>query len=95
MIEIIAIICFGLAAVGGVGRLIVGPSLPDRIMALDVVIVSLMGAIAVDAARRDDPTYLMVPVVLAVIGFTATIAATILIDADNEAGLDAAAEAEA
>ncbi len=88
MIELVAIACFGFAALGGGARLIAGPGLADRIMALDVVIVSLMGAIAADAARRDDNTFLMVPVVLAVIGFTATLAATTLVDDADELDTD-------
>ncbi len=88
MIEFIAIACFGFAAIGGGVRLIAGPGLADRIMALDVVIVSLMGAIAADAARRDDDTFLMVPVVLAVIGFTATLAATTLVDDADDLDTD-------
>ncbi len=76
MISAIAISCFGLAGLCGAYRLLVGPGLADRVMALDVTLISLMGAVTVDAARRDDTTYLVLLVVLAIIGFTATVAAS-------------------
>jgi len=66
---------FALAGLCGVYRLLAGPSLADRIVALDLLLLSLMGSLVVDAVERDDTTYLIVPVVLAIIGFTATVAA--------------------
>jgi multicomponent Na+:H+ antiporter subunit F len=71
---IAAICCFGIAGLCGTYRLLVGPRLADRIIALDLALISLMGAIAVDAARRNDSTYLVLLVVIAIIGFTATVA---------------------
>jgi multisubunit Na+/H+ antiporter MnhF subunit len=76
MISAIAICCFGIAGLCGGYRLLVGPGLADRIMALDVTLISLMGAVTVEAARQDDTTYLVLLVVLAIIGFTATVAAS-------------------
>jgi multicomponent Na+:H+ antiporter subunit F len=75
MITAIAIALFAVAGAGGAVRLLFGPSLADRIIALDVTLMSFMGAIAVDAARHDDTTYLIMLVVLSIIGFTATVAA--------------------
>ena len=75
MITAIAIGGFVLAGISALVRVLVGPSLADRVAALDVVLLSAMGAIAVDAARRDDPSALIVLVVMAVVGFTATVAA--------------------
>jgi multicomponent Na+:H+ antiporter subunit F len=72
----LALIGFLIAGLCGAFRLLAGPDLADRIIALDVTLISLMGAIAVDAARRDDTTNLVLLVVLAIIGFTATIAAS-------------------
>lgn len=73
---IVAIGCFAFAALCSTVRLLRGPGLADRIMALDVTLICLMGAIAVDAARRDDTTYLVLLIVIAIIGFTATVAAS-------------------
>jgi multicomponent Na+:H+ antiporter subunit F len=74
MITAVAIGGFVLAGLCALVRVLVGPSLADRMAALDVVLLSAMGAIAVDAARRDDPSALIVLVVMAVVGFTATVA---------------------
>jgi multicomponent Na+:H+ antiporter subunit F len=68
--------CFGFAGLCGAYRLITGPSLADRIIALDVTLMSLMGAITVDAAISSDDTNLIMLVVIAIIGFTATVAAS-------------------
>ncbi|MYG94530.1 MAG: K+/H+ antiporter subunit F [Acidimicrobiia bacterium] len=82
MISAIAFGCFGLAGVCGVGRLLIGPGLADRVIALDVVLVSLMGAITVHAARSGQSIYLVLLVVLAMVGFTATVAASRFVEDD-------------
>ena len=74
MITAVAIGGFVFAGLCALVRVLVGPSLADRVAALDVVLLSAMGAIAV-AGRRDDPSVLIVLVVMAVVGFTATVAA--------------------
>lgn len=76
MITTLAICCFSVAGLCGAYRLLAGPSLADRIIALDVTLMSLMGAITVDAASNRDSTNLIMLVVLAIIGFTATVAAS-------------------
>jgi len=73
---ILALGCFAFAAACSMYRVLIGPGLAERVMALDVMLVCLMGAVAVDAARRDDTTYLVLLVVIAIIGFTATVAAS-------------------
>ena len=79
-----AICCFGIAGLCGTYRLLIGPHLADRVMALDLTLVSLMGAIAVDAANRDDTTYLVLLVVIAIIGFTATVTASRFIEREQQ-----------
>lgn len=76
---------FALAGLCGVYRLLAGPDLADRIVALDLLLISLMGSIVVDAVERGDTTYLIVPVVLAIIGFTATVAACRFIEDERGA----------
>ncbi|MEM7273189.1 MAG: monovalent cation/H+ antiporter complex subunit F [Actinomycetota bacterium] len=80
MIANFAIALFAAAGLLATVRLLIGPSLADRIIALDTVLVSLMGGIAVDAARRENGTNLIMLVVLAIIGFTATMAAARFIE---------------
>lgn len=83
MITAIAICCFGFGGLCGTYRLLAGPSLADRIIALDVTLISLMGAITVDAASSRDATNLIMLVVLAIIGFTATVAASRFLEHEN------------
>ncbi len=71
----LAIGLFILASVIATARLLIGPNLADRIIALDVTLISFMGAIATHAAHAQTTDYLILLVVLAIIGFTATVAA--------------------
>ena len=80
MIPLAAISCFAFAAMCATYRLLRGPRLPDRVAALDVALVSVMGAIAVDGARRNDTTYFSLLVVIAIVGFTATVAASTFVE---------------
>jgi multicomponent Na+:H+ antiporter subunit F len=73
MIEPIALSIFALAALIGAYQLLTAPTLADRVVALDVVLISLMGGVVVDAAMNRDTTNLVFLVVLAIIGFTTTV----------------------
>ncbi|HUW02212.1 MAG TPA: monovalent cation/H+ antiporter complex subunit F [Acidimicrobiales bacterium] len=80
MIADVAIAMFALAALCAAVRLLRGPTLADRVAALDVVLISLMGGIAVDAAASGEVTNLSLLVVIAIVGFTATVAASRFIE---------------
>ena len=56
-----------------VARLLRGGSIADRIVALDLLLVVVVSAIAVNSARTRDGTYLDVLVVAALLGFIGTI----------------------
>jgi multicomponent Na+:H+ antiporter subunit F len=83
MIGAIAIGAFLIAGVAAGVRLAIGPSLADRMAALDVMLLSLMGAIAVDAAATGDTTNLYLLVVIAIVGFTATVAVSRFIEHED------------
>ena len=51
MIATIAFASFGLTFVAAGIRAIRGPGIADRVAALDVAVISLMGAVAVETAR--------------------------------------------
>lgn len=55
-------------------RLIIGPTLPDRIAALDLIMVTAVGSIAVYSIASHEPAFLDVAVTVAVITFIGTIA---------------------
>lgn len=55
-------------------RLIIGPSLPDRIVALDMMTVLIVSFCGLYAISAEDPAFIDVAIVLALIGFLATVA---------------------
>lgn len=68
-------LALGLLAIAGLlclVRLVRGPSLPDRIVALDALLVVVVTAVAADAARTGRGVYLDVVVVTALLGFVGT-----------------------
>jgi len=67
-----------LLGVGGVlflTRLVIGPKLSSRVVALDGLITTIIAAIATDAARTGSAVFLDAVVVVALVGFIATAAA--------------------
>lgn len=55
-------------------RLARGPSLPDRAVALDLIATIVIGLIGVYAVNTNEPRFLDLAVVLALIAFLATVA---------------------
>jgi multicomponent Na+:H+ antiporter subunit F len=66
------------ALVGGVMmsvvRLLRGPSIADRAVALDQIAVQVVGIIILYSVRVDDPVYLDAALVVGLIGFLTTLA---------------------
>lgn len=84
MIADLAIAMFGLAAVAAVVRVVRGPHLADRVIALDVALVALMGSMTAHAAATESTTYLSIVAVVAIVGFTATVSLARFIVAEGE-----------
>jgi multicomponent Na+:H+ antiporter subunit F len=77
MIEImltISLVLFGVAIAITLIRMIIGPSLPDRVLALDVIGVQLVSALAIISIILGTQAFLEVILVLAVLAFIGTIA---------------------
>lgn len=55
-------------------RIIVGPTLPDRIVALDLLVGVVIGFIAAIVLRTGQYTYLDIALALGLVGFLATVA---------------------
>ncbi|KPL84035.1 hypothetical protein SE15_02280 [Thermanaerothrix daxensis] len=55
-------------------RLLRGPSLPDRIVALDLLVTLLIGVIATYAILNDQSAFLDVAIILALVSFLGTVA---------------------
>ncbi len=71
----VSIVCFTLLSLGALAatiRMVIGPSLADRIIAADLLLTVFVMGIAVQAARTGDGLYLPVMVVVALVGFLGT-----------------------
>lgn len=69
-----ALIALPLAFVMTVVRVILGPSLPDRVVALDMLVAIAIGFIAVIALKTGFHLYIDIAMALGLVGFLATIA---------------------
>ena len=77
MIEIattVALILLGLAMIAAIIRIIVGPTLADRILGLDTITVLSVGIIGVFAVRTGLYLYTDIAVAIALVGFLSTAA---------------------
>lgn len=63
----------GLSALLCLVRLVLGPSVPDRIVALDALLYVVVSGIAVGAALTQDGSFLAVLVAVALLGFVGTV----------------------
>jgi multicomponent Na+:H+ antiporter subunit F len=73
MVTQFALITLGVALLLAVVRLVRGPTLPDRIVAMDLVGILVVGLIVVVAASTDVRATLDAAVVIALIGFVGTV----------------------
>lgn len=73
-VHIIAMVMLCLALGLGFIRLFLGPSLPDRVLALDMITMIGIGFIALYAIATDKGTLLDVAIALGLIAFLATVA---------------------
>ena len=76
----VAFVLLTAAAACFFARLVRGPSLADRVVALDGLVITIVAAIAVDAARTGSDLFLDVAVVVAFVGFVGTAAAARFIE---------------
>ena len=77
MIELattVAFVLLGLAMIGTVVRIIIGPSLADRILGLDTLTVLAVGLIGVFSVRTGLHLYADIAVAIALVGFLSTVA---------------------
>ncbi len=68
-------VCFvliGLAAVLASVRLVIGPTIADRVVAADLLLTFVVMSAGVAAVRTGSGTYLRVMLVVAVVGFLGT-----------------------
>jgi multicomponent Na+:H+ antiporter subunit F len=70
----VAAVMLGVAIALITWRLLRGPSLPDRVIALDLIGTIAAGAIGVYAVTQEEPVYIFVAIVLALVLFVGTVA---------------------
>jgi multicomponent Na+:H+ antiporter subunit F len=75
-----ALVMLALAGACFVARLVLGPTLADRVVALDGLVITLISAIALDAALTGSPLFVDAVVVIALVGFVGTAAAARFIE---------------
>ena len=72
--SLVALVILGLALLVSLVRIVIGPSLADRVLALDLMTVVAMGFIGGIAIRTGLMLYLDIAIALALLGFLATVA---------------------
>ncbi|GEN88904.1 Na(+)/H(+) antiporter subunit F1 [Oceanobacillus sp. FSL W8-0428] len=70
----VALTFYGISICISVFRIIIGPSLPDRIVALDMIGVMLVSSIAIVSVMLTTTAFLEVILILAILAFISTIA---------------------
>ena len=71
---LISLVLLGLALLVSLVRIVLGPTLSDRILALDLLTVVAMGFVGAIAVRTGLWLYLDIAIALALLGFLATVA---------------------
>jgi multicomponent Na+:H+ antiporter subunit F len=70
----IALVVLGVALLISIIRIVIGPTLADRVLALDLLTVVAMGFVGAIAIRTGLYLYLDIAIALALLGFLATVA---------------------
>lgn len=70
----IAMLMIGLAIGLNLWRLIIGPSLPDRILALDTMYINGIAMLMLFGIYQDTKLYFEAALLIAVVGFVGTVA---------------------
>ena len=70
----IALLMLTVAALLTFVRVVRGPTLPDRVVAIDLIGVLIVGVIVVAATATGDQSFLDVAIVIALISFVGTVA---------------------
>ncbi|NGP18658.1 monovalent cation/H+ antiporter complex subunit F [Devosia aurantiaca] len=84
----IALALLAAALIVSVIRIVLGPSLPDRVLALDLLTIVAMGFVGTIAVRTGLWLYLDIALALALLGFLATVALARYIMLRNDAATD-------
>ena len=70
----IALVLLSVSFVITIARVIAGPTLPDRVLALDLLVAAAIGFIAVLGIKTGFTLYIDIAIALGLVGFLATVA---------------------
>ncbi|HEY0033115.1 MAG TPA: cation:proton antiporter [Devosia sp.] len=70
----VALLILGAALLISVIRIVIGPTLSDRVLSLDLLTVLVMGFVGALAIRTGLTLYIDIAIALALLGFLATVA---------------------
>ncbi|KON86503.1 monovalent cation/H+ antiporter subunit F [Sporosarcina globispora] len=73
-IAMIAILCISLATLALIYRVIKGPSIPDRVVALDAIGINLVAIVALISIALNTNAFLEVILLLGILAFIGTVA---------------------
>lgn len=68
----VALVLLGVAGLAIAARVVIGPSVADRVVALDSLLIVVIGILVTDAARTDSTAFINVAVVMGLLGFIST-----------------------
>lgn len=69
---IVAFVLISLAGLGFLARVLIGPSLADRIVAIDALLLIAVSALAIETARTGKPAFIDAIVIVGLLGFVST-----------------------
>ncbi len=81
---IISFLCLGIGAIAAVVRVVLGPSVADRMVALDTLLFIGVGALGVYIVATGDTSYIPVLVVAVLTAFISTVVVARYIEAETD-----------
>jgi multicomponent Na+:H+ antiporter subunit F len=80
---VIALLMLTVSALLTLVRVVRGPTLPDRVVAIDLIGVLIVGVIVVSSAATGEQAFLDVAIVIALISFVGTVAYARYVERDE------------
>lgn len=90
---IVIAVLLGAAALLGTARLLLGPSILDRALSVDVLLASAITGLGTYAAFNRDPTLMPTLLVLSLLGFVGSVSISKFVARRSEGNLDPAEDA--
>lgn len=82
--QLVVLPMLGVAILLAFARLVRGPSLPDRVVALDLLVSLGIGIVVVHAIHEDQPAILDVGVILALVAFLGTVTFALYVEKSSK-----------